>query len=393
MGKKNKNRKVCVLFHPNMDDDLILNLVRLVRNGRVLARGCEEFIFGGVRMMDCGPCTEDYARLQDYYAKEGNLSEVALVVSIRGAIVEIWRFQDFRSLKVPFPAPSSAHQANSAAAKMQAYLKIFVRVIFAYLRIHELFSELTNIRISDVEAKLVTDMGEVPTLEADTCSKSVWAVDGVASVKVLYNKLWRIPSPNPKTSPLIDSNTTPRENSVIELLRLRATAPVPINTRGDRCGGSLLGMGSDSAGSARSVPSPLFAPSQMPSSVGSTRLSFTNNPMKSPMLQVSYNPLPCATNTDDSFPLFRPLPQADIAAVLARGEALTPAVRGHTFSNTPSFVAGGGYSSSGEDEGDVACTDDQLVDLLEICDGISILEEAIDINMVLQRLDTPLLRP
>ncbi|EKG05688.1 hypothetical protein TCSYLVIO_003233 [Trypanosoma cruzi] len=361
-----------------MDDTLIVKLLRLVRNGRSPLKGCETFIFGDLHMLDRGPCLADEETLQAHQAKKGLASQVALVVYVKGAIAEIWRFQDFRvpgvmSPNSKMPSAIAASQGLAITEQQGNSLKILIRVIFAYLRIHELFVDITYVDAGDIVLRLVVDMDELPRLETDSCVKKVWAVDGLVSVIVTYNRLWRA-SLKQEGDMILVSNTA---------TNVKGECPAEQRV------GSVLAHCSDSVGSGRSFPTPHFAPAPLPSSVGSSLL--LQKWPKSPTLGMSEFSLPLASTsmTDNNYSYYKTPSQGAVAVAVAACGTRTPAVRGFTFASVPTFAAHVNDSAS-EGESDGTSNQEQLHELLEICE-VSLREATTGVQEVLDILEKPLL--
>nr|CCD17549.1 unnamed protein product [Trypanosoma congolense IL3000] len=373
-----------------MDDNLLLNLIRLVRNGRLLVRGCEVFNFGGLRMMDCGPYIEDYARLKNSADCDSSL-QAFLSVYIRDVVVEVWHFEDFRTMMYTPSSQDYNRQCSPANGKSEAALSTLARVIFAYLRVHELYADIIQARATDVSVKVFTDPCEVPTLEPDMSSTKVWAIEGLVSIKVTYNRLWhRLLSP--KLLPPLVSVLTYCDSSLNELPRTKQTAPIEmVNALDSRCG-AVITVGSDSAGSGCSMPTPLFAPVPLPGSLGSGRFGHTYNAMRSPILgALDTFIMPPSVTTANNTSFIVPLSQGAAGAAILSGEVVTPAVPDHSFSAIPTFMDISGFSWSEECGNDSCCASDQLVELLEICDNVSLSEQPISITAVVENLGKPFL--
>ncbi|RNF05101.1 uncharacterized protein Tco025E_07865 [Trypanosoma conorhini] len=363
-----------------MDDTLIPKFLRLVRNGRTPLKGCEVFTFGDLQMLDLGPCFADEEILQAHRAKKGMASQVALVVSVKGAVAEIWRFQDYRVPSVMSPnskTPSAAavSQGLVITEQQENSLRILIRVIFAHLRIHELFVDIAYIDASDIVLRLVVDVDELPHLEKDSCVRKVWAVEGLVSVSVTYNRLWRA-SLKREEDPVTVSN-------VVTTVKGEFTADPRV--------GSALVPCSESVGSGRSFPTPRFAPAPLPSSVGSSFLP--QKWPKSPTLGLSEFSLPLASTAvaDNSYSYYKTPSQGAVAAAVAARGIRTPAVRGYTFASVPTFAAHMTDTPS-DDESDMTSTQGQLHELLEICE-VSLHEATISIQEVLSTLEKKAIYP
>ncbi|ORC90881.1 uncharacterized protein TM35_000073050 [Trypanosoma theileri] len=370
-----------------MEDALILNFIRLVRNGRRCVMAHEVFRWGDLHMMDNGAYEKDEEDLRKHRCKKGLPSPVYLVVSVKGSVAEVWKFQDFRStttktiINSTLTPSSIAFQGVMLNEQYEASLKTLVSVIYAYLRIHELYLDIMDTDPDDVSLQLVLENEELPKLELDSCTKQVWAVEGLLGVNVTYNRLWRTFMKN-KAVPVNISNET------------HSTA---VNVKTDYLVephvGSTAAQGSDSMGSGRSLPTPHFAPAPLPSSMGSGQMGISQKFFRSPPFAIPEIFLPhAATNINDSHSFFTSPSLGAAAAAVAGHGTRTPAVRGYSFVSVPTFAALGSDSQSG-DENDMISVDDQLHELLEICDTVHIQESFVELSDVLNILDKKLLIP
>ncbi|KEG14650.1 hypothetical protein DQ04_00361120 [Trypanosoma grayi] len=365
-----------------MDDTLILSFLRLVRNGRSHTREDNTFILGDLRMLDEGPYVADREALQTQRLTKGSLSQVALAVCVKGAVAEIWYFRDLRvpnlsSPKLPPPYASSAFQGTSLTFQQENSLKTLVRVVYAYLRIHELFVEIMGMDMHEVATCLVVDMNELPHLEKDLCEKKVWEVEGLLSIKVIYNCLWRTSLGNQTVTFTAVNSTVSTSRRVENIAEQRI--------------GSAPGIGSESIGSGLSLPTPHFAPAPPPSSIGSGMLSISQKCPKSPTIPLPEIFLPHAmTAMADSLVFFKTPVMGAVAAALADRGTCTAAVRCHNFAPVSAFVAAGSNSSEDDKMQSIA---DELHDLLDACDGATLHEVPVDLNEVLDMLEKKPLDP
>ncbi|RNF12257.1 hypothetical protein TraAM80_00404 [Trypanosoma rangeli] len=357
-----------------MDDALMPKLLRLVRNGRTPLKGCNVFIFGNLQMLDLGPCFEDEEALQAHRSKKGMSSEVALVVSVKGAVAEIWRFQDYRVASVMSPNSkasfsTAASQGVVITEQQWNSLEILIRVIFAYLRIHEIFVDIADIDASDIVLRLVVDMDELPRLEKDSCVRRLWAVEGLVSVSVTYNQLWRAFLKREENKVMVSNAAATAKGEIIAEQRV-GTALVPC---------------SESVGSGRSILTPHFAPGPLPSSVGSSFL--LQKWPKSPTLPLSDFSLPLTSTAvaDNSYSYYKTPSQGAVAAAVAAHGTRTQAVRGYTFASVPTFAAHITDSHS-DRESDTTSSQELLHELLEVCE-VSLHEATISIHEVLAILE------
>ncbi|KAH9579849.1 hypothetical protein LSM04_002953 [Trypanosoma melophagium] len=376
-----------------MEDALILNFIRLVRNGRGFVMSREVFRWGDLHMMDNGAYEKDEEDLRKHRYRRGPSYPVFLVVYVKRSVAEVWKFHDFRStgIKAVNSTLTTTNTTSSSSIafhgvmlteQYEASLKTLVSVIYAYLRIHELYLDIMDADPDDVSAQLVLENEELPKLEPDSCTKQVWAIEGLLGVNVTYNRLWRTFLKN-KAVPVNISNTTSPS----------ITGNVKMDSIPEHNLGSAAAQGSDSIGSGRSMPTPHFAPAPLPSSAGSGQMGISQKFFRSPSFGIPELFLPhAATNMSDAHSFFtQPSFGAAAAAVAAHGTR-TPAVRGYSFVSVPTFAALGSDSLSGE-ENDAASVDDQLHELLEICDTIHIQESFVELSDVLNILDKKLLVP
>lgn len=357
-----------------MDDSLILNFLRLVRNGRNPLHGCEVFTFGDLKMLDNGPYRTDEEGLRRQHATRGHAAEVALVVHVKGSVAEVWRFRDLR-VSMEQPAGSKVFSFSGVGrlvvSEQQAEsLKMLVRIVFAYLRIHELFVVIEESDPQDVVVRLVIDTDNLPRLERDTYVEKVWTVEKLISVKVAYNALWRASIGTEVVLLGVNNTATTTREYVSSEQRV----------------GSAPRQGSESLGSGRLILTPPFAFAPFSSSIGSNHLS--QRWFKSLSFGLSDNFLPCATTAvgDSTNPHLRTSSQLTMSATVAVRGTCTPAVRGFSFAKVPTFSAAEDEASFGDESGPQSVVE-QLYELLDVCDNAVLKEAHIDIFNVLDALE------
>nr|CCC48485.1 conserved hypothetical protein [Trypanosoma vivax Y486] len=359
-----------------MENALILSFIRLVRDGRLPARVCTSFVWGDMHMQDSGFHPEDVEKLPSGGC---SATHVALIVYIKNVLVEIWRFQDLRT-----PNADDSGNSNGSSVlteKQETSLSTVVRVIFAYLRVHELYAEIMEASADDISIKLVLSMDGVPQLKSETSSRKTWSVEGLVTVEMEYDPLWRLHTiPTPKSIPArrtgVETNATPHITIADGSAEPRSVIS-PLEEH-------------ESAATGLSLPTPIFAPASFPSSVGSGRLSYSLNPIKNSPFRLESCPQQSILPHTESPPFFKPLPQrAAAAAILANG-AVTPFTQRHTHAFTPIFASDETNPLS-DSEDDVSNPSNQLSRLLSICERSSLRSATVDMREVLKKLEGTML--